>query len=397
MLSIKFEIPNMNASLSEFAIIGNGTFKDKACKLINDMYGLKPSIIYRDAQSFINDVKQNGYFGPSVIVLGSSMRYEMANSIYKELKNNIDLSFWDLSPYLDIDGNNVWGCYSLTSDLNKYQIVIVDSYYPGHGEYWLLSLIDILKSKGFSVAIIHPWQEYKFYLLENALSIVLWNGSAPFLFERVKGFLDRIGKRYLYAECGFFPQKDNFYLDRMGINAKREIARDDLSWISQHHYDKVNLVKSLFFSGINAFEFEFDYVFCPLQLSDDTNIVLNSRFSHGMQEFIYYINDYYASSALKVIFKPHPKDSCSYNYGNGIVSYKDSRALILGSARVHGINSTVLFEAVLAGKECYIEGDCLLKHYTSSPEKVLAAIISLQSSRKNINPDYIHWLTTGDF
>lgn len=403
MHNISFEIPDLERlDIDDWCIIGEGEAQKKICRFMNDRGIAPPSIIYKNSSEFITEVKHGLYYGPSIVVIGSSMRYEIAKAIYKECRdidNIMDLKFFDFSPYVGIGNTEEWNAYALKKLDVIPQIVIIDSCYNEHCSYWMSNLIAEVKRQGFSVSIIHPWQKYQFFILKSAISIVMWNGSIPILFDCVKRYIHSIGKKFLYAECGFFPQKEYFYLDRMGINFNRELATDDLGWVSDSHYQRLVDLREQFFENVNPFKLEHDYVFCPLQLSDDSNIMMNSQFHHGMQDFIDYINEFYQNSHLKVVFKPHPKDfnSYSYDFGNAIVVHEDSRSLILGAERIHGINSTVIFEAALAGKDIYCEGNCLLEHPCLKNDKILAAIISSQSSIHSVDYLYFSWLTTGKY
>ncbi|HHQ4757542.1 hypothetical protein NRZ29_00840 [Aeromonas hydrophila] len=403
MHNISFEIPDLERlDIDDWCIIGEGEAQKKICRFMNDRGIAPPSIIYKNSSEFITEVKHGLYYGPSIVVIGSSMRYEIAKAIYKECRdidNIMDLKFFDFSPYVGIGNTEEWNAYALKKLDVIPQIVIIDSCYNEHCSYWMSNLIAEVKRQGFSVSIIHPWQKYQFFILKSAISIVMWNGSIPILFDCVKRYIHSIGKKFLYAECGFFPQKEYFYLDRMGINFNRELATDDLGWVSDSHYQRLVDLREQFFENVNPFKLEHDYVFCPLQLPDDSNIMMNSQFHHGMQDFIDYINEFYQNSHLKVVFKPHPKDfnSYSYDFGNAIVVHEDSRSLILGAERIHGINSTVIFEAALAGKDIYCEGNCLLEHPCLKNDKILAAIISSQSSIHSVDYLYFSWLTTGKY
>lgn len=403
MHNISFEIPDLERlDIDDWCIIGEGEAQKKICRFMNDRGIAPPSIIYKNSSEFITEVKHGLYYGPSIVVIGSSMRYEIAKAIYKECRdidNIMDLKFFDFSPYVGIGNTEEWNAYALKKLDIIPQIVIIDSCYNEHCSYWMSNLIAEVKRQGFSVSIIHPWQKYQFFILKSAISIVMWNGSIPILFDCVKRYIHSIGKKFLYAECGFFPQKEYFYLDRMGINFNRELATDDLGWVSDSHYQRLVDLREQFFENVNPFKLEHDYVFCPLQLPDDSNIMMNSQFHHGMQDFIDYINEFYQNSHLKVVFKPHPKDfnSYSYDFGNAIVVHEDSRSLILGAERIHGINSTVIFEAALAGKDIYCEGNCLLEHPCLKNDKILAAIISSQSSIHSVDYLYFSWLTTGKY
>lgn len=391
MLNISFEIPDLERlDIDEWCIIGEGEAQKKICRFMNEKGVAPPSIIYKNSSDFIADVKHDLYYGPSIVVIGSTMRYEIAKNIYEEcrgIKKIESLTFVDFSPYVGIGSYEEWSAYSLKKLDSIPQVVIIDSYYNDHCAYWMSTLISEIKRQGFSVAIIHPWQKYQFEIFENAISIIVWNGAVPYLHDNLNTYLKSGNYNFFYAECGFFPQEKYFYLDQNGINIKRSILEDDLSWVSIEHYEKLREIANEFFMKVKPAYFDFDYVFCPLQVPDDTNVMDNSRFTHGMQEFIDYINKLYYGSELKVVFKVHPKDPhvASYLFGDAIVSNQASKALILGAKKVHGINSTVLFEAALAGKEIIIEGESLLSHKCANISKVLAAMVCCQCNIFNIS------------
>ena len=116
------------------------------------------------------------------------------------------------------------------------------------------------------------------------------------------------------------------------------------------------------------------YIFIPLQVPSDSNVLNHSQFTQGMQPFIDFIEAQYSKQNL--VFKPHPKDRLShtYRYSHGKVSSEDTMQLCAHADIVHGINSSVLYEAALLGKKVIVEGDCLLKKHISQVDRLLAAM-----------------------
>lgn len=397
MMNISIEIPSYEDMNVEWTIIGGGSFKERVCDFMLEQFNSMPSYVFPSLDEFLLALKSNAYVGPPVVVLGSSFRYEMASIIFEELAGfeiNRCFVFYDLSPY--IHHSEEWSAYYFDSCHSDKYIVVVDSYYKSHCKIWLDTLLREVHGIGIDVVVIHPWQRYQYKLFDGAISIIVWNGAVPYLHDNLNVKLNSGGYSYFYAECGFFPQDKYFYLDKCGINMKRSMIDDDLDWVSTEHYKRLGEVAREFFMDVKPACFQFDYVFCPLQVPDDTNVINNSRFKNGMQEFIDYINEFYKGSCLRVVFKPHPKDPRSecYVYGDSIVSNLESRTLILGASRVHGINSTVLFEAALAEKEVYVEGESLLKHKVGDLKKILAALFCSQSSIFEINSEYLRLVTS---
>jgi hypothetical protein len=240
---------------------------------------------------------------------------------------------------------------------------------------WLNNLVKAYETKNIEVRLKHPLQAISDDELLGAKLSYMWNGSVP-VFNAIKQRLHalKIGSKFL--ECGFFPQNLHFYIDELGINAQRSLVHDKLTWVTQEMRHKALEVRNKFFKGLT--EKQKNFIFVPLQLPHDSNIQSNSRFKNGMQEFIDFIEKRYPAD--QIVFKKHPKDFATYSAKHGVFSQADSRVLILQSRLVHGINSTVLFEAALAGKPVIAEGECLLNHFFADQETVVAALIASQVS-----------------
>lgn len=106
------------------------------------------------------------------------------------------------------------------------------------------------------------------------------------------------------------------------------------------------------------------FIFVPLQLSNDTQTLINSDFN-STQEFIDRVYRDYVNSSFKdysLVFKKHPMDITNYQFPNGvIVTDGDTNDLIKRCSICVTINSTVGFEAlfhtnvICLGKSFYTE------------------------------------------
>lgn len=284
-----------------------------------------------------------------------------------------DFTFYDCSADIWSENNiSLYNQFSFEGITLNYIIIICNS--PNDQvNNWLKNFINNYQSKNFVVKLKHPLQHISDEELSEAKFIYIWNGSIP-IFEPLKQRMDDLQVDYNYLECGFFPQHLHFYIDEKGINNKRSLVNDRLAWVTDDMKNNAIHLRKTFFAEIN--EKQQDFIFVPLQLAHDSNIQLNSRFKNGMQEFIDFIERCYPNEAL--VFKKHPKDPSIYTSKNGRFSALDSRILIMQSRLVHGINSTVLFEAALAGKPVIAEGECLLNHKFASIQTVIAAMIASQ-------------------
>lgn len=224
--------------------------------------------------------------------------------------------------------------------------------------------------------------------LNNLEHAFIWNGQREF-FRPLQNYLKNRGIPVTYLEAGFFPQCDYVYLDRRGVNQKCMLMDDDLSWIEASHLEKIRRVKESFLAGFRHLAAE--YILVPLQVPDDANVINCSRFTSGMQEFIDYICDYYGQDET-ILFKEHPKDpNCgSYDFHGHRVSDRPFPELLPYAKRVHGITSSTLYEAALAGIEVISEGDSLLNRHPDNQEKMLAAMIDRQFQTGT--KDLSYWL-----
>lgn len=244
---------------------------------------------------------------------------------------------------------------------------------------WMGNFRAWLNGQGIELIARHPLDLADDHFLKNAQGLLAWNGSSP-LFDPLKIQLQRLGLPLTYAECGFFPQNEHFYFDRMGVNLASQLFQDDLSWLDVRHDAKYRQRRNALFGDIVCADK--GYLFVPLQIESDSNIQLYSRFKQGMQEYI----DWVATQEpdLPILFKPHPKDPNPERYqmpANGTLTSDDTLALIARSSRVRGITSSVLFEAALLGKDVRSDGQSLLNHPYGTPLQVVTALIARQYHR----------------
>ena len=310
------------------------------------------------------------YCSNTKIVLGSDVfQFEILTKLSLFIPENHIVMYYISPTWVDCNKK-----YFLQNRSVGKDIFVIALNPKERAEGLLKNFIVYHENLGASVYFIHPMQFASDSELLASQSIYMWNGTRA-IFKPIKIRLASLNLSFKYIELGFFPQSEYFYIDNKGINYERSLVSDDLSWVTAKMEKQVPLLRDKFFKDFKAPKQITDYIFVPLQLWQDTNITRHSQFTQGMQEFIDYIENLYIDE--KIVFKVHPKDDQAYKSKKGIFSKLDSRALILGAKKVHGINSTVLFEASLAGKVVITEGDCLLKH-AANQETVLAAIIATQ-------------------
>lgn len=243
-----------------------------------------------------------------------------------------------------------------------------------------------LNHQGLAVTSLCPLTLYYYPQYTDSRDVIFFSGQRE-LYDIGRDIFKE--KRSTYMEYGFFPQYEHFYMDKIGVNQDSSLMVDDLDWVEKSHLQNVEKVKKHFL--INFRHEAANYVLVPLQVPDDPNIMKCSRFKNGMQEFIDYIVAYYPTTE-SIVFKAHPKDPYrkTYNYWGKTSSEVPFLELLSCAKHVHGITSSTLYEAVLAGVDVILEGNSILAQHTHQKHKLLAAIIDRQVSI--MEKDMSFWL-----
>jgi hypothetical protein len=274
-------------------------------------------------------------------------------------------------------------------NLHSKYIVLFDLHPNNNFAHYLISYAKKLAEQGIEIQVFHPWQKIDKSILDHALEIWMWNGKQNSTLYLMPRLLSNYKVRYV--ESGYFPQNQHFYIDDKGINCDHSLMFDNLDWVSEKHFQKLEQTARTFFASSKPFQSDEPYIFIPLQVPIDSTVTLESNFGGNIQGFIDYACDYYHQDPRKLIFKAHPLDSLrdKYDYRGHTTADLPTQELVLGADEVFGINSTVLFEAVLAKKKVITNGQCLLNHSCGDMQKVLAALVSKQSHVKDISSDYL--------
>src|SRR5690554_1782731 len=273
------------------------------------------------------------------------------------------------------------------SSSNKFLIAKLGVVFPQYDRF-LDPVRDYFLTKNTDVATICPLFMHCYPEFIEADNVLIWGGVKP-----PYAALNDLGVNgnRTYIEFGFFPQKDYYYLDKRGVNEHCTLMSDSLDRVEQSHLKHLETVRSSFVAEFKRLSE--DYILVPLQVPDDANVIYASRFKNGMQEFIDYICDYYPAGT-KLLFKAHPKDHSrkNYNYRGHPSSDLPFITLLQHAELVHGITSSTLYEAALAGVPVISEGESLLNAHSKQIQKLLAAMVDRQVHVQN--NDLNHYLKT---
>lgn len=261
-----------------------------------------------------------------------------------------------------------------------------------HIRYWLSGLMGYLSGRGYEVIVGHStWRRNRTYdylrrRLDRCVHAFIWNGALSH-YDQVKEACTNTGVPYTIAEVGWFPQREFYHLDSVGINASSSLMHSDLSWVNERILASFDAFASRYLQG-RRWRRRNGYVLCPLQLESDTNITVHSPFS-DMQKFIDHVEHTYSNE--RVLFKAHPLNrNGRYRTRKPILRAGDFLTLAQDASQVVGINSTCLLEATMLGVPTKALGNGLLRRHMNNRHKLLAALVDRQIPVGAKNLDY--WL-----
>lgn len=356
-----------------YILVGGGAYVDELLRQLIEMKIRLPEyILVPEKMTLAVDIEQRiddgiSLINASHILLGTgSFQLEMVSRLVPRCEGN--------SVFLD-----VMQCAPKTlrtmGSAQDY-IVYVDLYSDINIPNYLINFFKFLNLNGFRVDMFHPLERLTDEYLRNAKGIIVWNGSLP-AFVPVLSQAKKLSQKLTFAECGFFPQHQFFYLDKKGVNNQSQLASDALDWVGDKQIQSLATKKAQLASKVNNLK-SGGYVFVPLQVPSDSNVLNHSNYTNGMQAFIDHVESIYTHD--RIVIKPHPKDRLAdtYTRSHAKLSLDDTSTLIYGATKVHGINSSVLYEAVMAEVPVVVEGECLLKKHLGQADKLLAAMLYRQ-------------------
>lgn len=187
--------------------------------------------------------------------------------------------------------------------------------------------------------------------------VFMWNGSLE-PEKEISQKCNKMGIPVYFCELGWLPQSGTLYFDKKGINFNSSLTDWQYSSLSEEQCFKVRSKLAYYHesiakaTGIDPGE---DYVFVPLQVENDSQIKVFSRFD-TMQQVIDYICDHIPG---RIIFKKHPKGQ----YGElkvparcEIVEGGTTHDYLPGCKYVVTVNSTVGIEALSYYKPVIVLG-----------------------------------------
>jgi capsular polysaccharide export protein len=196
----------------------------------------------------------------------------------------------------------------------------------------------------------------------NPKLIGIWNGI-----KYPQFMVNKFKTKKIYFENGFLPNTTQ--ADCKGVNALNSVPREKSFYENLNYYKKPlpnELIPRPPVKKLEGSEIDLNrnYVFIPLQVNYDSQIIYFSPWIKSMQQFFEIINSIAKDFDFDFVFKPHPSDRVT-NYENLIkkasknvlFATNPTQDLIKHAKAVITINSSVGIESLLFNKKVITLGE----------------------------------------
>ncbi len=209
--------------------------------------------------------------------------------------------------------------------------------------------------------------------------IGIWNGI-----KYPQYFLNDLNIKKIYFENGFLP--DTTQTDCKGVNALNSVPREKKFYEKLDYYKKPlpnRLIPRPPVKKLTGDELDLNrrYIFVPLQVNYDSQIIRFSPWIKSMEEFVALINKISENFEFDFLIKPHPSDRVSDFSNiklnkNVYFATNPTQDLIKNSTAIITINSSVGIESLLFGKRVITLGEAfyniegIVKHAENEKELI---------------------------
>lgn len=211
----------------------------------------------------------------------------------------------------------------------------------------------------------------------DADEFIIFNGGLERQILAAEAARER-GQNLSFMEVGYFPQRGNMMLGRNGTFGGNLFLGESVPQNTEE--DEIYLDNFLErYSEGKYRDRGRQYILCMLQVEKDATIRKHSPY-RKMWRLVDHVESQFPGH--DIVFRKHPKSKrVPSKLGPNSVLSPPGRSLwedIGGAEKVVGINSTALYEAVLAGKPVEAYGDCPLKDNPASHRDIVREILRRQ-------------------
>lgn len=244
---------------------------------------------------------------------------------------------------------------------------------------WTKSLRQQLQEAGHTVAMSENAGD-----LDSQDEVILWNGELPHDKHASQQCREK-GLNHCFVEVGFFSQKSHYMLSRNGSVGGSLFSGEE---IPGNTAEDENFLDEYFLRYSNGrVLLPGKHIIAMLQLEHDTSITNHSPFRR-MQEFVNHVERKWGRKN-NIVIKAHPLNRRIRLATKRRVIRRGSLWDHLINARVCvGINSTSLYESVLAGIPTVSVGGCVLHERPNQHRAIVREIIRRQIPVGPTCPDF---------
>jgi hypothetical protein len=205
-------------------------------------------------------------------------------------------------------------------------------------------------------------------------------------------------QKFIFSENAWLTWQNYIYLDPMGIGNLSEIFTFTPKNIIDYvvHKDKIlqstRITNKLLDTGSKSPYT--NYILVPLQVNNDSKLLIGSPFFKKVSEFISYMIDI-TPNDINLLFKNHPHNKNKFSipkkqnvYDITMANYS-KKTLIENSLYVAGINSTFLIESmfldhrtVTYGLDIFSNKNIIIEGYNKSIEEIMNYTINTAVKNK---------------
>lgn len=351
------------------------------------------SIIYITVRySIYKYIKTHCQFKNQVLFLNKSLIDHTV--VVPDLSDDMDIKSGEITMREgEILYRTIWGGYSTINGNVKYILFTNGCWIRDHAFRDIADKYGI-KTLCFELSNI-PGKLFVDNKGSNAKSSLYSKHALLDQFEVLEGAYQEWKKRYIQIKLGeitiaqakrerFYKAGEQYLIDmfgnwRYGGVKPRKISKNRLR----------TRIKSIFSSKENVLErmdLKEPYIFFPLQVSSDSQIILHARI--GLEEALYQVIEMARQENKWLVIKPHPVEPypkylkevlSKAQYDKILITKANTFQLIMHSDKVFTINSTVGLETLILEKPLIVIGKALYEHFSSSdiPKYVLGYLIDV--------------------
>jgi len=194
-------------------------------------------------------------------------------------------------------------------------------------------------------------------------------------------------QKFTFSERAWLPWNKYLYIDPLGIGNNSELYRFNRQDINKYTLDNNKIAictKEINDHLNNGSLCPYDnYIFVPLQVNNDSKLIIGSPYFKTVESFIEYIIDT-TPNDINILFRNHPKNpnKSKIPVKNNVIDITDQRELskrsiITKSIYTAGINTTFLIESMYLNKKTVTYGldvfsnkDIITEGYAKSFEDI---------------------------